>query len=253
MSIEDMKKDSVNDLTLFSQDESARQINRLHALANGHAEMAIQKAIQCGGKLAEKKASLAHGEWIPWIENNLTFSDRQASTYMRVATNRKRVSDLDSIREAVKLLAEPREDTLDSTPAEFHNDPELEKRASDAERRSGQLERALNDLDREVKAARGELDELRKLKADKAKVEKALLDLHELEKKKQELFKDAESTKLVHEVLVRSREFFTRECMQIPALKLRPESIRVMQQDFEGLVELVENWLTAIRDRFITE
>jgi chromosome segregation ATPase len=102
-----------------------------------------------------------------------------------------------------------------------------------------------------IDALNEQLSKLKRLESEEAKIKETLDQIHELEKRKTYLFKDAESTKVVHQVLVRSREFFTRECMQIPALKLRPESVKVMQQDFEGLVELVENWLEAIKGRFI--
>lgn len=44
------------------------------------------------------------------MEANLTFSLRHAQKYMKVAANASRVTHLGSLREAVKLLAEPKDE-----------------------------------------------------------------------------------------------------------------------------------------------
>lgn len=267
------------ELEIVGSDDTAQVVNTLHGEMTGHMVMAVKKAIEIGRLLTEKKSEVNHGEWIPWVESNLAFGDRQARKYMRVYANRHYDSDLitgaRTIDQAVALLAEPKEQPEDDGPSidlefaepevVYKTDPEQQKKLDEAAERAtraeSELSRAMRELesiekahqeaDRKLAAQKSELERLRKLDADKKKVEDALASIHELEKKKQDLFKDAESTKVVHEVLVRSREFFTKECMQIPALKLRQESIDVMRQDFEGLVELVENWLEAIKGRFL--
>ena len=70
----------------------------------------MKRAIRIGELLTEVKAEVAHGEWIPWVEENLVFGQREAQRYMRVAANATRVSHFDSLREAVSLLAEPKEE-----------------------------------------------------------------------------------------------------------------------------------------------
>lgn len=241
----------LNDLSLFSQDDTAQQINHLHAEAHAHAETAVKRAIQCGMMLAEKKAHSVHGAWLPWVEKHLTFDVRTAQRYLQIAENTTRVSHLDSVREAVKLLAAPKEEKEEE--AEFRNDPELERRVTIAERRSGELTKTLADLDEKLKQARARAVELEHLQADKAKIANTLKDIHELEKRKQELFKDSESLRVATQVLVRSREFFTRECMQVAALKFRPGTVEAISQDMAGLIELVENWTVAMRAKFMED
>lgn len=89
-------------------EDVAFEINREHELFESSMRNSVEHAIRCGELLAEQKAKLNHGEWIPWVENNLDFSDRHARRYIKIASNRTRVSDLDSgasLRSVLKLLA----------------------------------------------------------------------------------------------------------------------------------------------------
>jgi len=269
-----------------SLDDLANAANNEHALLAGDAQRMIKRAIQIGEILKRAKARLAHGEWFPWIKKNLTFAPRMAQNYMRVAANTKRVAHLDatSVREAVALLAEPKDEaptaqhpapTTSGEPTMwepgpedvYNNDPDLEKELTDikdeSRRRQGEIENLsanlsekeseISRLQKQNAGTATELEDLRKLKADKATVEKALKDLHELEKRKQDLFKDSESLRVATDVLVRSREFFTRECMQVAALQFRPGTVEAIRQDMAGLLELVENWLQAMRQKFMED
>ncbi len=238
---------------------TADEINDQYSVAVGTTMRAVDQWIRLGAMLTKAKGGMDHGAWIPWVEENLRFGRIQAAKYMRLANEHSNVhlEQATSVDEAMRLLSAPdepdpkqKESIEPDLEPEYRNDPEIERALATAKAEAKRAKDHLSAVDREVKNKERELVQLRQLKADKEKVEKALADLHELEKRKQELFADAESTKVVHQVLVRGREFFTRECMQIPALKLRPESVKVMKQDFEGLIELVENWLEAMKERF---
>jgi hypothetical protein len=86
----------------------AEEINALHDAALNLAGQAVAKAAECGQKLIEAKAKCKHGEWLPWMEANLKFTRRTATSYMSVAeANGKHASLLDgttSIREALSLI-----------------------------------------------------------------------------------------------------------------------------------------------------
>lgn len=90
------------------------QINLEHRLANSKAAEAVQHATNCGLMLLQVKASLKHGEWLPWINSEiesgrLLVGDRQARRYMQLASNRTRESNLPeapSIRAALELLTD---------------------------------------------------------------------------------------------------------------------------------------------------
>jgi hypothetical protein len=61
------------------------RINAAHDQAHQSARTAIEHAVECGRLLLEAKAKVAHGQWLPWIEANLSFGVRQAQKYIRLA------------------------------------------------------------------------------------------------------------------------------------------------------------------------
>lgn len=66
-----------------------------------------------GDRLIEAKEMLPHGEWLPWLEREMHFSERTAQKYMAIAReykgNPQLASDLGS-EKAFALLALPREE-----------------------------------------------------------------------------------------------------------------------------------------------
>ena len=69
----------------------AQAIEREHYAAIGAVKDALGHAIRCGELLTEAKTAVARGEWLPWIEANLPFGDRQARKYMRLAANSEQI------------------------------------------------------------------------------------------------------------------------------------------------------------------
>lgn len=63
----------------------ASEINQAHAQAIEHADSAIGFAKKAGELLLQVKADLPHGEFLPWVENNLDVTPRQAQRYMAAA------------------------------------------------------------------------------------------------------------------------------------------------------------------------
>ena len=66
----------------------AAEINRFHELACLQADEAIANAKQAGNLLLEAKTAMKHGGWLPWLEQNIKVSHRQAQRYMQVAQGR---------------------------------------------------------------------------------------------------------------------------------------------------------------------
>ena len=91
---------------------TVEQINLEHRLANSKASEAVQHATNCGLMLLQVKASLNHGEWLPWLKQQqesgaIGFSQQTASKYMKLAANynhERNLSEAPSIRAALELL-----------------------------------------------------------------------------------------------------------------------------------------------------
>lgn len=63
----------------------AAEINQAHQLAEQSARMAIDHARRAGELLIQAKAAVPHGQWLPWLSENVTVGVRQAQRYMRLA------------------------------------------------------------------------------------------------------------------------------------------------------------------------
>ena len=75
----------------------AARINETHGQAMRHAGLAIGFAIACGELLLKAKATVPHGQWLPWLRVNCSFGERSAQGYMRIAQrlpNAQRVADM---------------------------------------------------------------------------------------------------------------------------------------------------------------
>jgi hypothetical protein len=93
--------------------ELAAQIRSAVADAEKAVQVTVEKAIEAGRALLEAKAILAHGRWLPWLEQHVELSDRQAQKYMRIATYDKQIrpkADL-SINKALSDIADEAEST----------------------------------------------------------------------------------------------------------------------------------------------
>jgi hypothetical protein len=93
----------------------AARINHEHDQAEAAFRSGLLHARAAGELLLEAKGQLQHGKWLPWLKENVRFSERTAQAYMRVAkgwpaleAKAQRVADL-PFRDAVKLLAAPEE------------------------------------------------------------------------------------------------------------------------------------------------
>lgn len=121
---------------------TATEINRLHQEIENALKMSLANAIKIGKRLQEVKENLPHGSFLPWIKENLTFSDQTARNYIKLYDNRNQLTGADSITDAYRMLEPkfktvlnsnevPEERTLDSyikviIGLEFH--PEIAKK-----------------------------------------------------------------------------------------------------------------------------
>jgi ParB family chromosome partitioning protein len=84
----------------------AETANREHALFGQSFGNALEHALAAGAALAAAKAQLIHGEWLPWLSENFTGSERAAQLYMKVAANPHAVADLPepTLRKALEAI-----------------------------------------------------------------------------------------------------------------------------------------------------
>ena len=161
-----------------------RDIGIITEEINFYKQQAGMAVLEIGKRLAEAKSQLSHGEWLPWLEEKVEFSERSAQQYIRLWKEYGKsatVADL-GVRKALVLLALP-ESEREEFAAEKHVVDGAEKTARDmtakelekaiAERNAAReaAEQAASDVQEakdtamaaqeELARVRGELEQLR--------------------------------------------------------------------------------------------
>nr|DAY82835.1 MAG TPA: Protein of unknown function (DUF3102) [Caudoviricetes sp.] len=161
-----------------------RDIGIITEEINFYKQQAGMAILEIGKRLAEAKSQLSHGEWLPWLEEKVEFSERSAQQYIRLWKEYGKsatVADL-GVRKALVLLALP-ESEREEFAAEKHVVDGAEKTARDmtakelekaiAERNAAReaAEQAASDVQEakdtamaaqeELARVRGELEQLR--------------------------------------------------------------------------------------------
>jgi hypothetical protein len=86
----------------------AEEIRRELDAADIDFRSGVQHAIRAGELLLEVKQRVVHGQWLPWVAENVPLSARHAQRLMQLAANATSVAHLETINEAVAVLAEPK-------------------------------------------------------------------------------------------------------------------------------------------------
>lgn len=149
---------------------TVEQINLEHQLANSKANEAVQHAINCGLMLEQKKASLPHGQWLPWLNGEidsgrLKVKIRQTQKYMQLASNTHCGAYLEespSIRAALELLSdkEPTEQqgTLIDVDAERKAREEAERQVEAEKRRTQEFREESNERRKKIRELEQQLE-----------------------------------------------------------------------------------------------
>jgi len=129
--------------------------------------------ITIGQRLIEAKAVLEHGEWLPWLNERVEFSERTARNFMRLArewTNRQALADLGAAK-ALALLALP-ESEREEFLSENHAVDGQEKTVIDMTSR--ELEKAIRERNEARKAAEQDKADREAAEAARDKLSKEL-------------------------------------------------------------------------------
>jgi Protein of unknown function (DUF3102) len=104
----------VNALQFERLSQLADMIRASHKWALKHVAETVTRAALAGEHLIEAKRLVGHGQWLPWLRDNCSMSERTAQLYMRVARNKdtiaksaSSVADL-TLTAAVAGIAKPK-------------------------------------------------------------------------------------------------------------------------------------------------
>jgi len=93
-------------------DEDVELIQNLHQGIIANLANAVKNGILIGEVLQNKKKTLKHGQFIPWVESNFIFKRTTAWNYMKMYENRDRlnVQRVEHLRDALKVIGTSAED-----------------------------------------------------------------------------------------------------------------------------------------------
>ncbi|WP_166525102.1 DUF3102 domain-containing protein [Caproicibacter fermentans] len=129
-----------------------RPIERITMEINFYKAQTAQNIIEIGKRLIEAKQQLPHGEWLPWLRDQIQFSEVSAQRFMRIAqefSNTSTVTDLPYTK-LLALLQVP-EDDRDDFIQTTHLVKGEEKTVSEMSKR--ELEQAIKERDEARNAA----------------------------------------------------------------------------------------------------
>ena len=146
----------------------AKQINAEHV----EAEAGLEHARDAGLLLIEAKEKCGHGKWLPWIEENLRFSEHTARCYVLFAqkdelSNRQATADL-TLEYGLCVLRTPKEVNVIVEQAYFHMTqlkllwPQLYKPLDAYRKKRTPLEAAKKAFAKLIAAERRQFDRWRK-------------------------------------------------------------------------------------------
>jgi hypothetical protein len=119
----------------------AGAINQAHQDCVVAVRTSLNSALEAGKLLNEAKRRVGHGNWLPWLEDNVGFSEATAKRYMqldrgreRLEANRSFASDLATISEAIQLLSgrEPERQQIGCAGQEVRPDGEVVEDGTDS-------------------------------------------------------------------------------------------------------------------------
>ncbi len=192
----------------------ARDIETITAEILTLKQSAGDAILKIGHRLIEAKELLPHGEWLPWLNEQVDFSERTAQNFMRLArewSNPHALADLGA-RKALTLLALPPEER-EQFISEHHTVNGEEKTVIDMTSR--ELEQAIRERDEARQAAESAQADARSAEESRAKMEADMVLLREQCRTAQESVVSAQK--------------------ELEELKSRPTEVAVMTVDQEKL------------------
>ena len=97
-----------NELAKSELTAISTQINSAHRECLSAMRSSIDHAIKAGDLLVQAKALVNHGDWLNWVSDNCSFSERTARAYMRVAKNKTAITADMTMIGALNMLSTPK-------------------------------------------------------------------------------------------------------------------------------------------------
>lgn len=211
--------------------EECRNIETITAEIRFFKRQAAESICEIGMRLIEAKTQLSHGEWLPWLRDEVDFSEASAQRYMRLAREYGKsvtVTDLGASKALILLglPASEREEFI----AETHEVNGTEKSVSEMTKK--ELEQAIRERDEAQKALEEERSAGEGAAMKIADLQSALEKANEEAGRAIERAEDAEQTvKEFSEENVRLTDDLAEAERRVKELEERPVEVAVQEKD----------------------
>ena len=89
---------------VVSIETAAVELDRLHGEIETSLRMTVEYAIRAGEILSNVKEKIGHGEFLPWLNSSVSFSERTAQNYMRVYHHSDKTASVADLQEAYRVV-----------------------------------------------------------------------------------------------------------------------------------------------------
>ena len=149
-----------------------------------------------------------------------------------------------------KLLNEKNQEIED-----LKNKVDYEKRQSSLlQNKFESTEKELNNLNQKIQGFDSQIKELNRLKAketDFNKIQDALSQINDLEKKKNILLNDSENLGKILKAFGDGKDFFNKNILYIGTLSINESTKKALEKEVTEFLNIVDNWKFAITQRFL--
>lgn len=115
------------------QIQRTSQIKGLLTEISGILKMSVSKAIKIGELLSEQKKELAHGEFLPWLEKNVSISERSARNYMKMFEYKTKTATVADLSSAYRLVEDiENQKRVERVIADPQKESEYQKRLAES-------------------------------------------------------------------------------------------------------------------------
>ncbi len=76
----------INGIYTATLPQLAKIANKAADEARAHAVSSVDEAVKSGAALNQAKELCGHGDWVPWLNENFTYSVRTAQKFMQIAS-----------------------------------------------------------------------------------------------------------------------------------------------------------------------
>lgn len=240
-------------------DAVAKKINDLHSAAVGETINGVARIVNAwatvGEALLAKKKKTPHGQWLPWVNKNLVFTPRQAQKYMQAFEERDSLLDAGSLNldTALAKISPAKEKALEAHVGSDEADEEIKALNAQLKELKGVIADLENDdsvseLEKMYESTLAELEELKKQGSESS------VDVEEgitrLKKSRAQLRAEVAGLRNFAGLMSRSRKFFAQEIGLIPSLEVSRVIVKNTKKDVVALLNTVEDWVTAMREKF---